>query len=482
MTATQPHSPVETLQRRILGAVIEPGDAGWDEATQAFNTHSSSSRRSSRSPRRAGRRRDRRRSPRDARAAGRPAAHRPQRGAARPAMDDLILVQTDLLQGVEIDADGAPRPRRARDEVGEVVPTRLRARPRRAARLDAGRQRRRLLARRRRRLVRPQARPGREQRPRDRARHRRRPAAPRRPRARRRSCSGRCAAAAATSASSPRSSSSCYPIAEVYAGVLFFPWERVVRGAARVARVDATTVPDEVTSVGRILQFPPLPGAAARCSAAGSSPSSRRSHRRRGARRGAARAAARARPGDGHLRDDRPGGARRAAHGPAGPAAVHRRGHDAGRAAGGGDRRVRRRRRAGLRLAARRPPRSGTSAARSPRRRPDTARSTRSTPRSSTFGVGLRLRRGDVRGEPRPAARSLRKALRRTTRPPVPQLHRGEDGRLDLLPAEGVPPAAGREGRGRPGRPLPREPPDPRSVNQSRGQVLQSRSLLHCKT
>jgi FAD/FMN-containing dehydrogenase len=49
-----------------------------------------------------------------------------------------------------------------------------------------------------------------------------------------------------------------YPIPEVYAGVLFFPWER----SAEVlhAWLDWTaTVPDEVTSVGRILQFPPLP-------------------------------------------------------------------------------------------------------------------------------------------------------------------------------------------------------------------------------
>ena len=50
-----------------------------------------------------------------------------------------------------------------------------------------------------------------------------------------------------------------YPINEVYAGVLFFPYERAQRGAARLARVDARRVPDEVTSVGRILQFPPLP-------------------------------------------------------------------------------------------------------------------------------------------------------------------------------------------------------------------------------
>jgi FAD/FMN-containing dehydrogenase len=49
-----------------------------------------------------------------------------------------------------------------------------------------------------------------------------------------------------------------YPIAEVYAGVLFFPWER----ASEVlhAWLDWTReLPDEVTSVGRILQFPPFP-------------------------------------------------------------------------------------------------------------------------------------------------------------------------------------------------------------------------------
>jgi FAD/FMN-containing dehydrogenase len=49
-----------------------------------------------------------------------------------------------------------------------------------------------------------------------------------------------------------------YPIAEVYAGVLFFPWER--SSEVLHAWLDWTaTVPDEVTSVGRILQFPPLP-------------------------------------------------------------------------------------------------------------------------------------------------------------------------------------------------------------------------------
>jgi hypothetical protein len=49
-----------------------------------------------------------------------------------------------------------------------------------------------------------------------------------------------------------------YPVAEVYAGVLFFPLERAgqVLNAWREWIAD---VPDEVTSVGRILQFPPIP-------------------------------------------------------------------------------------------------------------------------------------------------------------------------------------------------------------------------------
>ncbi len=49
-----------------------------------------------------------------------------------------------------------------------------------------------------------------------------------------------------------------YPISEVYAGVLFFPWERSAE-VLHAWREWTATVPDEVTSVGRILQFPPLP-------------------------------------------------------------------------------------------------------------------------------------------------------------------------------------------------------------------------------
>jgi FAD/FMN-containing dehydrogenase len=49
-----------------------------------------------------------------------------------------------------------------------------------------------------------------------------------------------------------------YAIPEVYAGVLFFPWERSAE-VLHAWHAWTHTVPDEVTSVGRILQFPPIP-------------------------------------------------------------------------------------------------------------------------------------------------------------------------------------------------------------------------------
>jgi FAD/FMN-containing dehydrogenase len=47
------------------------------------------------------------------------------------------------------------------------------------------------------------------------------------------------------------------PIAELYAGAFFFPWERSAE-VLHAWREWVRTVPDEVTSVGRIMQFPPL--------------------------------------------------------------------------------------------------------------------------------------------------------------------------------------------------------------------------------
>ena len=48
-----------------------------------------------------------------------------------------------------------------------------------------------------------------------------------------------------------------YPIAEVYAGALFFPFERAEE-VLKAWLAWTAEAPDEVTSVGRILQFPPL--------------------------------------------------------------------------------------------------------------------------------------------------------------------------------------------------------------------------------
>jgi FAD/FMN-containing dehydrogenase len=51
---------------------------------------------------------------------------------------------------------------------------------------------------------------------------------------------------------------SLFPITDVYAGVLFFPLERGAE-VLRAWRRWVDDVPDEVTSVGRFLQFPPIP-------------------------------------------------------------------------------------------------------------------------------------------------------------------------------------------------------------------------------
>ena len=49
-----------------------------------------------------------------------------------------------------------------------------------------------------------------------------------------------------------------YPVTELYAGVLFFPFERGDE-VLHTWREWTADTPDEVTSVGRLLQFPPLP-------------------------------------------------------------------------------------------------------------------------------------------------------------------------------------------------------------------------------
>ena len=107
-----------------------------------------------------------------------------------------------------------------------------------------------------------------------------------------------------------------YPVEELYAGMLAFPVERAAE-VLRAWREWVRTVPDEATSVGRVMHFPPHrrdPGADARAVVRDGRDGL---PRRRGVRVGAARAAARARPRDGHVRAGDPGRPAPAAHGPA---------------------------------------------------------------------------------------------------------------------------------------------------------------------
>jgi FAD/FMN-containing dehydrogenase len=49
-----------------------------------------------------------------------------------------------------------------------------------------------------------------------------------------------------------------FPVTEVYAGILWFPIERAAE-VLKAWRTWTDTVPEELTSVGRLLQFPPIP-------------------------------------------------------------------------------------------------------------------------------------------------------------------------------------------------------------------------------
>jgi hypothetical protein len=71
-----------------------------------------------------------------------------------------------------------------------------------------------------------------------------------------------------------------------------------------------------------------------------------------------------------------------------------------------------------------------------------------------------RARRGRDGAPPGPGAdRDRARSLR--YRPPVPQLHRGQHESGPVLPARRLPSAARRQGGVRPGRPVSRQPPDP---------------------
>ena len=159
------------------------------------------------------------------------------------------------------------------------------------------------------------------------------------------------------------------------------PVGALVRGAARVARVDGDGARRD--DLGR--PDPPVP-ADARAAGAPPRPEVRdrrgHLHRRRGQRPRPDEAAPRPRPGDGHLRDGRAGRPVRAAHGSADSRAVHRRGPHARQARRRVDRPLRRRRRPGLGLGRSSRPRSATWAGSCAGRSPATAPWRPSTPTS----------------------------------------------------------------------------------------------------
>ena len=248
--------PRHSLQKRFKGALVEPGEPGWDAATQAFNTAFVQEPEFVAVPA----------DERDvvtiveyARANGLQVA--PQRTGhnAEPlgAMDDVILVKTDALQGVELDADRRIGRVRSGAKWGNVVPAaselglaalhgstpdvsvtgyslgggvgwyarklglstnsvtaiELVTADGRLRRVDLDNDPELFWAL--------------------------------------RGGGGNFGLVTAVEFK-------LYPISEVYAGVLFFPWERSSE-VLHAWHAWTPTVPEEVTSVGRILQFPEFP-------------------------------------------------------------------------------------------------------------------------------------------------------------------------------------------------------------------------------
>ncbi len=244
------------LRSQFRGTLVEPGDGAWDASRQAFNLTFDQQPMLIAFPVDSA----------DVQvlvtyAAARGIELAPQRTGhnAEPlvSLADMILVKTDAMRGVEIDVERRVARVLSGTKWADVVPyaSDLGLAALHGSTPDVsvagyslgggvGWYARKLGA-------------GDEQRARDRARHRRTAASGASTRSTTPTCSGRCAAAAATSASSPRSRSSCTRSPRCT------PACCSSRGSARArsSRPGASgreTVPDEVTSVGRILQIPPI--------------------------------------------------------------------------------------------------------------------------------------------------------------------------------------------------------------------------------
>ena len=256
MTAVETERAAQSLQRRVRGAVIEPGAPGWDAAAQAFNTSFTQTPTLIAVPEDE---RDVGEIVRFARENGLQVA--PQRTGhnAEPLgdMDDVILLKTDRLRGVEIDVERRVARVRSGSKWAEVVP--------RASELGlaalhgstpdvsvtgyslgggVGWYARKLGLSTNSVVAIELVTADGELRRVDHANEPELFWALR-------GGGGNFGVVTAIEVQ-------LYEIPEIYAGVLFFPWERsseVLQAWLEWTR----TVPDEVTSVGRILQFPPIP-------------------------------------------------------------------------------------------------------------------------------------------------------------------------------------------------------------------------------
>ena len=395
-----------SLRDRMSGRVSAPGDIDWNEARQAWNVAVDQRPAAVAIPH----------SVDDVIAIVEFANERGLRVTAQgtghnagafDTLADTILVKTQEMRGVEIDAEA----RVARVAAGtlwiEVTEpaSALGLAPLAGSSPDVG-----VVGyspRRRRVVARPQVRPLLQQRRRDRARDRRRRARPRRRRAPRRPLLG----AARRRRQLRRRHPHGDPPLPAGRGlrrddVLAVGAQR--RGPQGLGRVDA-----DRARRGHHQRAPDADPAAAGHPGVPPGPrpdrDRRRLRRRRGLRRRAAAAAARPRARDGHVRDDAAGRPVADPHGPRGPDARHRRRRpDARRAHRRGDRRVRRRGRPGLRQ------RAADERAPPPRRRP------RPRARGPRRARALRRRVHDVRRRhPRDARRSPRRSTSASRRWPT---------------------------------------------------------------
>ena len=241
-----------------------------------------------------------------------------------------------------------------------------------------------------------------------------------------------------------------YPLPELYAGAMFWPWERSAE-VMHAWREWTRTAPDEVTSSARIMQMPPIPEVPEFAARPQVRDDRRRDHRRPRVRRRGRAGAARPRAGDRHVRHGRAGRAVAAAQRPGGADAGADRAPPARPTC-----RPRRSTRSWpppARARARRccSPRSATSAARSASQ-PGHGALAKLDAGYLLFGGGLARDAGAGRGAAARRCRRFKAAMApwdAGTR--LPQL-RGDRRRLALVLRRGHPPPAGaHQGAGRPG-------------------------------